>query len=306
MVKFGKLYRSIQIPEFTGNYIDYKKLKQKIKKIKENIPSVSTSYISNNFSFNNLKYNLNLSISNDEYIPNPLKLSINDGEYNNHLVEFKNLLDNEFQKFFNFFLKVKRRLHKKLNKHLYTQTNYSTYKEAELVEEINNLRFTIYLAKCLNAFIHDNMMAIKKILKKFDKKFNNYFGNFGPRYILDNLCKENSDLEYLLQFKIIDEACCIIEDNTKLLKDCYLEVVSQNGQKINRKEDNFFIKYNEIWEYLIDIDELIYFKIQYKEWFYYIKKDAVLKKQSALFKNLLFNPILYSRGRKYPRGTFII
>ena len=298
MVKFGKLYRSIQIPEFTGNYIDYKKLKQKIKKIKENIPSVSTSYISNNFSFNNLKYNLNLSISNDEYIPNPLKLSINDGEYNNHLVEFKNLLDNEFQKFFNFFLKVKRRLHKKLNKHLYTQTNYSTYKEAELVEEINNLRFTIYLAKCLNAFIHDNMMAIKKILKKFDKKFNNYFGNFGPRYILDNLCKENSDLEYLLQFKIIDEVCCIIEDNTKLLKDCYLEVVSQNGQKINRKEDNFFIKYNEIWEYLIDIDELIYFKIQYKEWFYYIKKDAVLKKQSALFKNLLFNPILYSPYHK--------
>ena len=298
MVKFGKLYRSIQIPEFTGNYIDYKKLKQKIKKIKENIPSVSTSYISNNFSFNNLKYNLNLSISNDEYIPNPLKLSINDGEYNNHLVEFKNLLDNEFQKFFNFFLKVKRRLHKKLNKHLYTQTNYSTYKEAELVEEINNLRFTIYLAKCLNAFIHDNMMAIKKILKKFDKKFNNYFGNFGPRYILDNLCKENSDLEYLLQFKIIDEACCIIEDNAKLLKDCYLEVVSQNGQKINRKEDNFFIKYNEIWEYLIDIDQLIYFKIQYKEWFYYIKKDAVLKKQSALFKNLLFNPILYSPYHK--------
>ena len=298
MVKFGKLYRSIQIAEFTGNYIDYKKLKQNIKKIKDSIPSVSTSFISNNLSFNNLKYNLNLSISNDEYIPNPLKLSINEGEYNNHFVEFKNLLDKEFQKFFNFFLKVKRRLYKKLNKHLYTQTNYSTYQERELVEEINNLRLTIYLAKCLNSFIHDNMMAIKKILKKFDKKFNNYFGNLGPKYILDNLCKENSDFEYLLQFKIIDEACCIIEDNTKLLKECYLEVVAGNGQKIDRKHDNFFIKYNEIWEYLIDIDELIYFKIQYKEWFYYIKKDAVMKKQSALFKNLLFNPILFSPYHK--------
>ena len=67
------------------------------------------------------------------------------------------------------------------------------------------------------------MMAIKKIIKKFDKKFNLLFGNFGPKYILDNLCKENSDLEYLLQFKIIDEACCIIEGNINLLKENYLD-----------------------------------------------------------------------------------
>ena len=108
---------------------------------------------------------------------------------------------------------------------------------------------TIYLAKCLNAYINDNMMAIKKILKKFDKKFNIYFGNLGPKYILDNLCKENSDFEYILQFKIIDETCCIIEDNTKLLKEYYMEITAGKGRKIKREEDPFFIKYNEIWEF---------------------------------------------------------
>jgi hypothetical protein len=298
MVKFGKLYRSIQIKEFTGFYIDYKKLKQKIKKIRETIPSTSTSFISNNSSFNNLKYNLNLSISNDEYIPNTSKLSITNNKYNQQMIDFKNLLDEEFQKFFKFFLKIKRQLHNKLNRHLYTQTNYSTYNEEEVLGEINNLRVTIYLAKCLNAYINDNMMAIKKILKKFDKKFNIYFGNLGPKYILDNLCKENSDFEYILQFKIIDETCCIIEDNTKLLKEYYMEITAGKGRKINKEEDPFFIKYNEIWEFLIDIDELIYFKIQYKEWFYFIKKNAVMKKESTLFKNLMFNPILFSAYHK--------
>ena len=298
MVKFGKLYKSIQTAEFKDNYIDYKKLKQKIKKIREIIPADSPSFFQDNLVFGNLRYNLDLSITNDVYNPKSNKLTINESKYNEQLVEFKNLLDKEFQKFFKFFLKIKRNLHKKLNKHLYTQTNYSNYKEIELLDEINNLRQTMYLAKCLNSFIHDNMMAIKKILKKFDKKFNCYFGNFGPKYILDNLCKENSDLEYLLQFKIIDETCCIIEDNTKLLKDCYLELVAGDGRKINRKHDNFFIKYNEIWDYLLDIDELIYFKIQYKEWFYYIKKDTVIKKKSSLYKNLMFNPILFSAFHK--------
>ena len=35
MVKFGKLYREKQLVEFKDNYIDYKKLKRKIKELKE-------------------------------------------------------------------------------------------------------------------------------------------------------------------------------------------------------------------------------------------------------------------------------
>ena len=82
--------------------------------------------------FNNLKFNLNLSISNDEYIPNTSQLSITDNKYNQQMVDFKNLLDEEFQKFFKFFQKIKIQLHNKLNRHLYTQTNYSTYTEEEV------------------------------------------------------------------------------------------------------------------------------------------------------------------------------
>ena len=295
MVKFGKLFREFQIVEFKGNYIDYKKLKQNIKQIKDYLSSTSTGATLKSLS-SSLKLKLRMSLQEDEYNANNSKLKIDDDKYGQKLLEFKNLLDEEFQRCFKFFQRIKRQLYNKLNGHLYTQTNYSSYQTDDIIKEINNLKTTIYLAKCLNSFINDNMMAIKKILKKFDKKFNVYFGNFGPIYILNNLCKENSDLEHILEFQIIDEASCIIEDNMKLLKEYYLEINPEN--KIIKEEDPFFRKYNEIWNYLIEIDELIYFKIQYKEWFYFIKKNSVIKKQSELYKNLMFNPILFSPFHK--------
>ena len=45
MVKYGKLFRELQIKEFKGNYINYKKLKQKIKQIQEILPRTSQQLI---------------------------------------------------------------------------------------------------------------------------------------------------------------------------------------------------------------------------------------------------------------------
>ena len=64
-------------------------------------------------------------------------------------------------------------------------------------------------------------MALKKILKKFDKKFQRYFGIISPKYILTHLTSQNSDLEYLLQFKLIDESTTICENNLNLLLNFY-------------------------------------------------------------------------------------
>ena len=177
-------------------------------------------------------------------------------QYGEQLKEFQNLLDEEFQICYKFFKRIRKQLHTKINRHLYTQTNYISYTLEEILKELNNIRNTTYLAKCLNAFINDNMMAIKKILKKFDKKFSNYFGNIGPKYILDNLLKQNSDLEYLLQFKIIDEASSICESNLKALTECYKEFCQSNTVQEESKNE-FEEKSIQILGYLKDIDELI-------------------------------------------------
>ena len=118
---------------------------------------------------------------------------------------------------------MQKQLYRKLNRHLYTQTSYISYNLNEFLEEVTNIRKTMYLAKCLNEFINDNMTAIKKILKKFDKKFHIFYGNIGPKYILDKLTIENSEMEYLLQFKVIDETSTICESNLKLLNNYFKE-----------------------------------------------------------------------------------
>ena len=300
MVKYGKLFREIQIKEFKGNYIDYKKLKQKIKEMQKLLPRTSQEIITKQRGSNaqSIKMSLRPSLFEDDFSRNSSTATSYYDQYGAQFKEFKELLDQEFQRCYKFFKKIRKQLHTKVNKHLYTQTNYSSYNIDDIIKELGNLRITMYSAKCLNEFINDNMMAIKKILKKFDKKFYNYFGNFGPKYILDNLCMQNSDLEYLLQFKIIDESSCIIESNVKLLRDNFLEMIDNNNNNKNIDKNIFFQKYNEIMQYIRDIDELIYFKIQYKEWFYFRRRDKIVSTQSNLYKNLMFNPILFSAYHK--------
>ena len=298
MVKYGKLYRELQIKEFKDSFINYKKLKQKIKEMQQLLPRISKEIIPKRTSNDtSIKLNLLTTLPEEDIPRESSKASSIGDKYGVQFKEFGELLDQEFQLCYKCFKKIRKQLRNKINKHLYTQTNYSTYNIEQIINELGNLRITIYLAKSLNAFINDNMMAIKKILKKFDKKFFNYFGNFGPKYILDNLCKENSDFEYLLQFKIIDETSSIIESNTKLLRDYFFELISSSNN-INVDKNNFYQKYNEILRFIKDIDELIYFKIQYKEWFYFRKKDKLVSTESKLYKNIMFNPILFSAYHK--------
>ena len=292
MVKFGKYYRQLQMPEYKDKYIDYKKLKQKIKAIQNVLPQINdNSFNMRVTSSQNLKLRATISSSNEDFN------NIENDNYLNLLNEFKNLLNVEFQKCFKFFNSIRKHLHKKLNRHLYTQTNYTSYNLEEFIQEITNIRSTIYLAKFLNEFIYDNMTAVKKILKKFDKKFSNFLGNIGPKYILDNLTNKKSEMEYLLQFKIIDETSTICESNVLLLNDCFKEFCI-NNRVSNEKKIEFENKFVSINQFIKDIDEIIYFRIQYKEWFYYTKKESQIISKSNLFKILMFNPILFSAYHK--------
>ena len=72
---------------------------------------------------------------------------------------------------------------------------------------MKSLSLTIFLTKSLNDFVNDIMTAMKKILKKFDKNFSRVFGIITPLFVLKLLSKQNSGLDYMLQFKIIDEIC---------------------------------------------------------------------------------------------------
>jgi len=143
---------------------------------------------------------------------------------------------------------------------------------------MKSLSLTVYLAKSLNAFINDIMTAIKKILKKFDKNFSHLYGLITPHLILQLLSKENSELDYILEFKIIDEISIIAESSAKELKKYF----SQNNDDNNEYRITFTDKYNETLKYIKEIDELIYFKAQYKDWVDYVSGKSGVKSTKYL------------------------
>ena len=341
MAKFGKKYRNNQIEEWKEHYINYKLLKHKIKIIKQKILSEPRDNTLNLASKN--RYMNSLSV-----IPitkRRTSLLLDDisilylRKYGQDLKEFIELLDNELNKCYLFYIQIEKELYKNVNSHLYTQTNYINYNIFDIYQEICKLNKTVYFINCINDFLDSNMKALKNILKKFDSKLSTFCGKIQTKYIIHQLTlPENNKLEYLLQYKIIDEATTICESNLKELMKYYNQF--QNGDVSSRKitidfdniknddkNENFInndiikdnnnnlidddIKKNDllnniktkinekkkgIFKYLKDIDELTYFKIQYGDWFYYLKEenDKLTKHSQRLLENDIFNPILSS------------
>ena len=307
MVKYGKQYRELQIQEWSKHYIDYKLLKQKIKYLKTKLPRIEVSNILLNISnLNSMPLEPeNNNIMEDQYLSPLYNL-----ENGNYLKEFIDLLNEQFHKFYIFFSNTEKQLYKQINMHLYSKDNYKNLSKKNLKKELNSLGICIYLARCLNCFINDNLTALKKILKKFDKNFKNYFGLITPKYILSQISSSINDLDYIIQFKIIDEASCICEENAKIIKKLYYELGEKDNinNEENKKNENeqeeeikvdFMQLYNDLMLCVKEMDEVIDFKTQYKEWISFVKKgNKLIKNNPSLFENDIFNPLLSSMNYK--------
>ena len=223
MAKFGKNYRTLQIHEWSTYYLNYKRLKQKIKSIKAKIDKD----INDGTYINDINISLMSSL---KVIPIEQRISSSNlddlnilykRKYGKDLEEFVEILNEEIFKFYSFYLTLEKELYQKVNNHLYTQTNFLSYNLLDIYNEMNNLNKTAFLIKCLNSFNFDNLNALKNILKKFDNKLGIYCGNIEYKYISYQLSLKNSKLKYLLQSKILDEALTICETNLKELYKYY-------------------------------------------------------------------------------------
>ena len=293
MGKYGKIFRQLQIKEWKDEYINYKLLKHKIKSIKGKI-FFELDKIEINSS------NLIPLIPDDNEEDQNLNSLYND-KFGDYLKEFIELLNKEFRKSYVFFINMEKDLFKKINTHLHAKKSYNNYSIKDIISEIESIRQSAYLTKILNYFIHDNMIAIKKILKKFDKNFSIVYGIITTKYILSHLEVQNSDLEYFLQFKLIDEANVICEDNAKILYNLYKQKINLDNLEmdIGNNNENFYNKYNDIMVFLKQIDDLTYFKLQYKEWFQYIRKgDKIIKNNLDILENDINNPLLSASNQK--------
>ena len=308
MVKFGKEYRKYQVKQWKDYYINYKLLKQELRSMQSNIDNQKA-----------VERGTTTSVSGEIGHPSlrpmelvPEEINIEEGQdleslyklkYGNELKNFIDTLEKEFRKSYIHFVNQEKELYKKVNEHCYSFEQYPNYNYLFVLHEIKEISLTLNFAKKLNCFINDNIMALKKILKKLDKKYQKYFGIVGPKYILSHLTSQNSDLEYFLQFKLIDEATTICENNLNILLLRAKSILKSNPAyvendaniTINVFENRLKGLTKRIYEELDNIDELTYFKIQYREWFYYAKQnERIVKNNPTIYENDIFNPVLSS------------
>jgi len=186
MVKYGKDFRKNQKLEWKDKYFDYKAHKKLIKQyIKDNEKDALM----------------------DELTPTEglEKLS----------KEFEDKLDKEVKKVYIFFANKEKTLYKNINQYLHLKGQYPDFELSDYVEQYKLLKDLSQLSLDMSNFVYYNLKALLKILKKFDKKVltsKNKDLFIRINYIQTRIEEQNSDILYLLNFKMIDEVNVILED----------------------------------------------------------------------------------------------
>ena len=232
---------------FNEVYIDNSLLKSKLNEFSE-----KNTFTRNESTTMSLKHTLN-----DLYLQQPM------GPI---LKSFIQSTNEEFKKFYSNFLKQEKDIYRQLNQVILTcilQNNLT------ITEVLNKFKQLINLAYELKQNIISNMTILVNIMKEADDKCYPIFqSSISILFFKSHLDISNSDIEYVLQFKLIDEACLItsefIEKFYKLKKSQFTKTEKRQCSqildivyKIDTIDNPYQILFNE-WYYVIDNTMNIY------------------------------------------------
>ena len=216
MVKYGKEFRKNQKSDWKEKYFNYKGQKQMIKKY--------------------MKLKEELSINNSEE---------ESTQIDKWSFEFENGLDKDIKKVYIFFSNREKVLYKKINEYLHIKEEYPNFELGDFLNQYKELKELSELSLNLSNFIFDNLKALIKILKKFDKKIitpQNKDKLLRFNYIQTKLEEQNSDILYLLKFKMIDEVNVILEDLINNLMKEFKANKDRLGEEQENEQENKLIE----------------------------------------------------------------
>ena len=209
MVKYRKEFRKNQFNDWKEKYFNYKEKKQIIKKY--------------------LKLRVDLP-QDEENITLREQLA-------KWSVEFEEIIDKDIKKVYIFFSNKEKVLYKKINEYLHMKEDYPNFELGDFLNHYKQLKELSELSLNLSNFIYFNLKAVIKILKKFDKKI------ITPQhkdlymrinYIQAKIEEQNSDILYLIKFKMIDEVNVILED----LINTLMKEFKSNKNKLGEEQEN--------------------------------------------------------------------
>ena len=266
MQKFSNEFYASRIDDWKTKYVKLKELCKLIKAIKKDIqknggelvilnnrnPSIQFDEIERQTITNRLdRHSVNLSVledpdglfnKNDKIFQTPLMYEINEMfpeldnlEYGDDIKIFLYFLTIEVHNVYVFYLSIEKNIFKRVNEHSYNRKKYNTMSERELLDELVDLTDITYLMYSFYSYIDLNVKAVREILKYFDENFLvlNHNISINKLYFKKYLAKKESDLKYILGFKIIIESSALIESYyQEIVKICNTKEIKEQKKEL--------------------------------------------------------------------------
>ena len=209
-------------------------------------------------------------------------------KYKKPTKHFISLLDREIKKIHIFYTTKETSLYEGINAQIRFFNNIKNKDNEENIKSkikiISDLKYLSKLGKSLINYIYLNIRALKNILNIYDNKI--MFISY--RYIKKHLSKNNGDLIYILNFKILDESLIAIDYLFNLVKE---NLKKTEYFKNNKNKEQFNKDNDDIISIINDTDK-IYEKIfdELVDWEKYLNMSLGLPSSSfkSVFKNTSF------------------
>jgi len=306
--EFLKEFKDEKVQEWNDSYLDYIKLKKKINKIKDiYIKNKDIKSDSDKKGKTEERKESNFKMELNEIITSEKKSSVIENisnideslENNNEILsnfsmeteqklnilgrptqKFMELIDEEIKKMHIFYTKKEKKLYDDMNLQLRLYESLKNKNNNKRkIQIITDLVYLSNFSYELIKYVYINIKALKRILKIYDLKMIKISYN----YLKKNLSKNNSNLVYILNFKILDEVLVVIQQLFLSIKeDLYTAKYFNNNEN---EKDTFGDNIREINESLEMIDDL-YQDIfdELKPWEKYLKMS--LEQPTSCYKSV--------------------
>ena len=235
---------SVKIEEKKQKLVEFDEKNDAIIKEMKNIPLFKNN-INNNI--NNVSYDNTNSDTDSSFSKNKIK-------------PFFDLLDKEIKKIYNFYSSKEKDLYQNINKKIQNKENIKKKSCNEIIKEIDELEYLSNLCLELLEFIYLNILALKNILNTLDNIVNTQTQSISYNYLKKYLSQDNSDLIYILSFKILDETNLAIQGLFSEYGNCLkkneeynnnIELKTEYNEHKNNINNNF-INFDETHEKLFN------------------------------------------------------
>jgi hypothetical protein len=228
--EFLDIFEQEKVTSWDSHYISYEKIikemtqlfdtKRRAKTTKETNKITNELYEKNDKILNEMKNRQ--SFKNNNKINQILDSTGNlkndiDSSSTGKIKSFFDLLDKEIKKIYIFYSSKEKDIYQNINKRIQNKQNIKNKSCEEILKEMDDLEYLSNLCLELLEFIYLNIRALKSILSILDDNLNYESQTISYNYLKKYLSKDNSDLIYILSFKILDETILAIQG---LFGDC--------------------------------------------------------------------------------------